>query len=92
MTKMKQVTSGGQIYICRLRDRLSPPLSLSTTRRSNVLRQIKLQRGKGGGEGEGSNEHSSFFHRKERGNFSDDNTYTTVVFPPSSSKKSNWLN
>lgn len=91
MTKMKQVTSGGQIYICRLRDRLSPPLSLSTTRRSNVLRQIKLQRGKGG-EGEGSNEHSSFFHRKERGNFSDDNTYTTVVFPPSSSKKSNWLN
>lgn len=51
MTKMKQVTSGGQIYICRLRDRLSPPLSLSTTRRSNVLRQIKLQRGKGGGRG-----------------------------------------
>lgn len=51
MTKMKQVTSGGQIYICRLRDRLSPPLSLSTTRRSNVLRRIKLQRGKGGGGG-----------------------------------------
>lgn len=93
MMKMEQVTivtSGGQIYICRLRDRFLPSLYPPVVRTFQKANKVTKGKG-GGGGGEGSNE---FLLPQERTGkfFPDDNTCTTVVFPPSSSKKSNWLN
>lgn len=54
MMKMEQVTivtSGGQIYICRLRDRFLPSLYPPVVR--TFQKANKVTKGKGGGEGGG---------------------------------------